>query len=349
MSYLSFVIVYCLKQLNGERSIYSVYHILKGKKSSQSIQDAHLYRLQPFFLSLPKLSRNYFDEKIQSLSDSQMIMLNEDSRAQLTPEGEKALEGMHSTFFFPEHMNGLLYGDRGFVFWRRLNLLTQVLSNHRHEETSYYPVQRNRSIQGWIKDFLHKNDDWDRMASSLFQELHESLTRENDPYIIVSRLTGYKDYGLTEMQAAEELKLHAEEYRYRFLDLIHSLIQWIDGNEGKYPILSSLSSLNQTRKNITLSTAKTYELFLSGHSIEEIAQLRKLKVNTIEDHFIEIILSQDQVDVDAFITPSELVHAISVIEELGTRRLKPIKDRLPHLSYFQIRIAIAKRGDRNDT
>jgi uncharacterized protein YpbB len=348
MTYLNYVIVYCLRQLNGERSIYSVYHILKGKKSSQSIQDAHLFQLNSFFLSLPNLSRDFFNRKVDELETGHFIRLNEESKAMLTEKGKDTIKQAKSTSFFPLHMDGLKYGDRANVFWRRLNLLVQVLSNHTHKETSYFPVQRSRSIQDWIKNFIREKSDRNLLSLSLHRELHKVLSElEEDPSILVFRLSGCGDYGWTELQTAEKLHLHVEEYRFRFLDLLHGVLAKLDRDKEIFPILSSISTVGEKQGNLTISTAKTFELYKQGHSIKEISKIRKLKVNTIEDHFIEIILTLNHFDTDRFIKPEELHDAASVMEELGTKRLKPIKDRLPHLSYFQIRIAIAKAGDRN--
>jgi uncharacterized protein YpbB len=348
MTYLHFILLYCFRQLNGERSIYSAFHILNGKKSSQSIQDSHLFQLQPLFQSLPSLGREYFDKKVKELEEQKFIELNDDSKAGLTVKGEEAVNS--SSVFFPSSMNGLVYGDRSIVFWRRLNLLVQVISNMNNKEISYYPVQRSRNVQEWIKKFLKGVPDRERLASELFSEIHDLLSATDeveDPSILVYRLTGFQDYGLTEVQTAEKLNLSGEEYRFRFLNLIHRLLSKIDQGENKFPLLLSLSTVSRLQKNLTLSTSKTYDLYKQGYSIEDISRIRKLKVNTVEDHFIEIILTHDHFDTDCFIPLAELKKAASVMKELGTRRLKPIKEKLPHLTYFQIRIAIAKAGEKN--
>jgi uncharacterized protein YpbB len=57
------ILLYCLKQLNGERTIYSIYHLLNGKKSSQTLQDAHLFSLKRYFGILESLTRESFDER----------------------------------------------------------------------------------------------------------------------------------------------------------------------------------------------------------------------------------------------------------------------------------------------
>ena len=49
LTFLQTIILFCLQKINGERTIYSIYHLLKGKKSSQTIQDTHLFHLQSLF------------------------------------------------------------------------------------------------------------------------------------------------------------------------------------------------------------------------------------------------------------------------------------------------------------
>ncbi|MEH7462882.1 recombinase RecQ, partial [Bacillus thuringiensis] len=39
---LQYTVLYCLKQLKGERTVSSIYHLLKGKRSSQTFQDGNM-------------------------------------------------------------------------------------------------------------------------------------------------------------------------------------------------------------------------------------------------------------------------------------------------------------------
>lgn len=40
---LQYTVLYCLKQLNGERTVSSIYYLLKGKRSSQTLQDGNMF------------------------------------------------------------------------------------------------------------------------------------------------------------------------------------------------------------------------------------------------------------------------------------------------------------------
>jgi uncharacterized protein YpbB len=350
LTYLSYVILYCFLQINGERSIYSVFHILKGKKSSQSIQDAHIFHLQPFFLSLPKLKRPYFNQKVKELEKAGLIALGESENAIVTPEGSNTVkEHFLGGDTFPSDMNGLIYGDQTRLFWMRLSLLVQVLSNAKRQENLYFPVQRNKHIQEWVKNCIRTNPDSDNLSSLLLKELTALLNiQSSDPSILVYRLTGYKDYGWTELQVAERLDMDVEEFRFRFLNLLHGMLSEIERDNSEYPLLYSISLKSDHRQNLTISTSKTYDLYKKGHSLEEISRIRKLKVNTIEDHVIELILTQEDLAIEPFITQEEYVKVLKVMKEAQTKRLKPIKEKLPQLTYFQIRVAIAKAGETRE-
>lgn len=42
---IQYTLLHCLKQLNGERTVSSIYYLLKGKRSSQTLQDGNMFRV----------------------------------------------------------------------------------------------------------------------------------------------------------------------------------------------------------------------------------------------------------------------------------------------------------------
>ena len=80
LTFLQTMILFCLQKINGERTIYSIYHLLKGKKSSQTIQDTHLFHLQPLFQTETNLSRNELEKIVAKfLSDQLLINISDQS------------------------------------------------------------------------------------------------------------------------------------------------------------------------------------------------------------------------------------------------------------------------------
>ncbi|MEK1830635.1 hypothetical protein AAAC51_20805 [Priestia megaterium] len=52
MNYIQVSILFCIKQLKGERTAYGIYHLLTGKKSAQTIQDGKILEFRFFFSHL---------------------------------------------------------------------------------------------------------------------------------------------------------------------------------------------------------------------------------------------------------------------------------------------------------
>jgi ATP-dependent DNA helicase RecQ len=82
----------------------------------------------------------------------------------------------------------------------------------------------------------------------------------------------------------------------------------------------------------------TYDLFVNGMSIKEIAIEREMSTTTIESHIIRSAEEGHPIDWD-HVLPNEYRHLIeAAVTEAATDKLKPIKELLPaEVSYFMIR------------
>ncbi|MDQ0213729.1 uncharacterized protein YpbB [Oikeobacillus pervagus] len=346
MSFLQEIVLQCIHLINGDRTVYAIYHLLKGKKSSQTIQDAHLYHLSKWFQTTPSLSREQFDGIIRLLVKQQWIQLNDQKAAIITKKGLAEIKAFEQKIDFP-YLNGWQLQDTAKIAWRRLNLLVQVASNLIYENTKYYPIERDESIQFWVKTYiqnLHLNRR--QLADQLYKEFESLLdSQEVDcPTLLTLRFTGENSTGKTVLQCAQILKIEHTEYYFRFLHLFHYCIQKILQNKEIFPLLYlTVQDVHQTIP-LTYSTMKTYRLFKEGNSIEEISTIRNLKISTIEDHFVEIALFHPQFSISLFISQEKIEKVLQIAHTLPNKRLKPIKERIPDLSYFQIRLVLAKYG-----
>lgn len=90
----------------------------------------------------------------------------------------------------------------------------------------------------------------------------------------------------------------------------------------------------------------TYKLFMEGLSIKEIAKERKMSSITIQNHLFKCAEEEDvEIDWDTFI-PREFEDAIiQAVEEVGSEKLKPIKEALPEeVDYMAIKAVMIKHG-----
>jgi uncharacterized protein YpbB len=350
MTYVEAVVLYCLKKIKGERTVFSIYHLLKGKRSSQTIQDAHLYSLTPLFYSYPIIDRGGFERLASKLHESQLIAELEPERYVLTEEGHSRLSEFFKQKPFPASLNGWLYGSSVENLWKRISLLVQVLSHYIRAEQKYYPVQREREVQRWIKSFLSEpSAPLNDLNQLLFSELISLVKQEtfpDNPEILICRLTGGDYIGLTRGQAADKFNLNEDEYWFRFLNLLHYMVNEVNDHKSSYPLLYSMMSDLVPEISLTQSSEETYKLLKRGFNIKHIAEIRRLKESTIEDHIVEIALNDKGFSIEEFVPPEEISSIIRKAKEVNKRKLKPIKDSLPQLSYFQIRLTLARYGDR---
>ncbi len=90
----------------------------------------------------------------------------------------------------------------------------------------------------------------------------------------------------------------------------------------------------------------TYELYLAGKSVEEIAEEREIKAETIYSHLALLFADgQHEIDLFKFMTVDELQRTLAAIQSVGkVDGLKPIYDALDgQIDYHKIRFAIAYR------
>lgn len=347
ITYIEGVVLALLKKINGERTIYSLFHLFQGKRSSQTIQDAHLYQITSYFNTFPSVTRGQLENLVYGLIEKHLAKEIADTKVVLTDKGMEVLERYLSEVPHPAYLNGWKYHQVTDVFWERLTLLIQVSSNLIHRERGFIPVRNKRETLSWVKQYirLHGEDRY-QLAEELYRELVASLDHENTrPELIVLRLTGYRKIGLTILQAAEITGLEPGRYHFEFLNCLHAMFNRIQNDPSGFPLLNAI--LNQTERKVplTLSTEKTYNLLLKGYTLEEVAAARSLKESTIEDHVVEIVLSLKEFSIDSYVSPEKQHRVVQAAKKNSAKKLKQIRERVEDATYFEIRLVLAKYGD----
>ena len=350
-SYLEVIVLHCLTLINGERTVYSVFHILKGKKSAQTIQDSYLYGISKYFRTYASLNREDFQEVLHYLHKQHFIEVTdfEKGNYKLTNTTKTTLEEHVKLQALPVHLKGLQYHMIAQSYWERFSLLFQALSNAMYRYTKYYSVQRDVSIQRWVKEFLLRSKDVRFLANQLYKELVSVLSEvdQQQADLFVLKLSGYESIGYSHKQIAACLDLDETFVHFTFLDTVHLLIEKADQNPKEYPVLAYIGSdlVTAHKSPITQSSLATLAYYKKGMDLDEIAKIRKLKRSTIEDHIVELAIYQADFDVNPFINERLLALILQVAAENGTKQLKQIKEAISEeVSYFQIRLALAKGG-----
>lgn len=336
---LSLLLLTIISRLDGERSIYAGLHLLRGKRSGQTLQDVEYYRLRDFFCLLPKLQIELFDEAVEQLKEARYISINEDSVVFLTKKGKEVMQTLPIYQF-----NGWDYRGREHVFFSRLSLIVQTLSYFRAGEKSFMPSQNDYNIQLFVKELLLKQGNLDHTFSNqLFEELQHSIAQSNmndsQKTIFVHRLGGYNNTGWTWKQLSDEMNITPFTLSLYFIESLHMLLHTINLS-SRYQLLAKLLTNIKVSTYLTESTVKTKVLFNRGMSMQEISQLRNLKMSTIEDHFVEISINDTAFPIREFVSSIDFDAVVAKSTELGTKRLRLLKDEFPSLTYFQLRLIL---------
>ncbi len=198
-----------------------------------------------------------------------------------------------------------------------------------------------------MKRWLFQHTHIKTLARSLYEEMHELLSyvEEKDANIFVWRLTSHERIGWTSEQIAYAINEEDVAVLLSFQNVLHFMLKMTEKETEKFPLLYSLRE--QKRAQLTSSAQKTWALLKEGYSLEQIAQLRGLKKGTIEDHIVEIATYIPTFVTTPFLEENKRKRIIQQARQLKTKKLRAIKEVLPDVSYFEIRLALA-RWERED-
>ncbi|MET1013377.1 MAG: helix-turn-helix domain-containing protein [Paenisporosarcina sp.] len=341
------ILLKMIDRLNGERTISAPFHLLRGKKSGQTIQDVKSYGLTDTFSIFPRLSKNKYKQTVEQLINLQLITLNQDKIPSLTQKGT-AIKNKLATLA----INGWLYRGNEMVFFQRLSLFIQTLSHVNAQAMNFIPIQKDEKIQKWVRRFISKVPyKTPEFANAVYQEIESCLYNaqltEIHRQLIVYRLTGFHITGHTWQQLAYDLQEEPIDVQLRFIEALHILLNEIFA-KPTYPILKSLAHEVRALNPLTDSASKTAQLYAAGKSLHDISTIRQLKQSTIEDHFVEMVMNGVWIEWTSFFPNNDIEELNRLIKTTSTHKLSILKEQFPYLSFFQLRLLLASRGVNND-
>ena len=330
------ILLTIFQRLHGERSAQGVYHILRGKRSGQTLQDVEYYQVKSYYALLPRLSASDFQQAVERLVVDGFIYIDE--LVYVTAKGQVATGSEMWRF------NGWDYRGLEREFGRRLALLVQTLSNLRSNETMFMPIQKELPTQQFVKGFLRSQSSPIKTLAELVRaELELAMTgaqlSDMQCTIVSGRLTGYQFTAFTWEQMAESIHIPLLSVQLYYLEALHILLDFIP-HQQDLPLLTQLAAGCRVETYLTQSAVRTKKLFGHGYSIEQIASLRNLKLSTIEDHFIEMAANVESFPYQQFVSNEQIDAVWQQIEQLQTKRLRLLKEQIPELSYFQLRLIV---------
>lgn len=337
---IQFILLQIFHKLNKQRTVSAAFHLLKGKRSGQTIQDVGIFRLHPYFALLPKLSRPVFDEEVKKMFPH-LVVIHEDGTFTLTEEGVQRAKDNPMLQF-----NGWHYRGNEHLFFSRLMLVVQSLSHYKNGQISFSPIIKDETTQRWVRSYLlWGNYQSGNMNALFFDEVLKSLKQaalsEQQHTILMYRLTGYKVTGWTWQQLANTYKTELLDIQLHYIEALHKWLHTIETN-AHYTLLQKMAEHIKITAVLTSSANETAILFRQGYSIQQISQIRRLKQNTIEDHLVEWALNDSSFSIEQFVTLEDQALVSQIVDAYDTKKLKVLYEIIGHLSYFQLRLILAK-------
>lgn len=338
------MILIALKRLRGERTDASAYHLLSGKRSSQTITDAKWFQLKDLFGALPELDKPQFERITASFYRRGWL----EAGGALGAEASAAIRTWENVVK-EAGFDGWTYRDTGRQFWRRIALLIQTLSHLYQQKKQFVPIIQDVAAQEWVKRKLaawgpEKYTVMNRLYEEMADCLHE--LKEVQAFIFAYKLTGAEALGKTTEQIARLQGMEKEEIEYLFQGTVHTLIKTAENQPGT--VLHECLDTEGTPQ-LTVTAEKTLDFINKGLSLEGIAYARRLKESTIEDHFVEIAGEIEGFSIDHLVPPNQQEAIRRVAVSLDTFKLKALKEQLSgDTTYFAIRLALAKGGEKGE-
>lgn len=338
------IILNCCSKINGSRTIQSIFHALTGKKSIQTIQDVHLFNIEKIYGIYKSLTIEDFNNYVNMLHEQNFIYQLKDNIYMISEVGEKWLK-QHETIYLLGNLNGLKYHSIDSIFFQRLLLFVQVISNYQMNNSSYIPIIDHPQIMKWVKRTFKKiKPNFPDQANLFYNELHLLLSKlkERDADLFVNRLTGYKHYGMSIQQLSKKYEISIFDIHVLFAQILHQMLETITVQSKQFLFMNSFLTDLMKNDSMTNSAQLTYQLIKKGHSIDEIAKIRNLKVNTIFDHIVEITLYDKSFSIHMYVTEEEQLEILNAVKKAKSTKLKTIKELLHNdISYFKIRLTLA--------
>ncbi|KIL48274.1 DNA helicase RecQ [Jeotgalibacillus soli] len=211
--------------------------------------------------------------------------------------------------------------------------------------------------QVWVKSAYQVQTAEAEYDSTLFEELRtlrSQLAKDNSvpPYLIFSDATLREMATAYPVEKSGILSIKGVGER-KFIEYGDAFIEVIQEHVKKHGVQApSKIQVDSVKKEAEVvspadqpSHLFTYNLLQEGQLILEIAKSRALSVQTIENHLVKSFKEGNPLPFEKWLEPEIEQQVLAVRETLAEPKLKSIKEALPdHISYFQIRMALAKNN-----
>ena len=323
-------ILSCIIRMNERFGMGLVTEVLKGSNS------AKIRSLGFDSLSTYGIMKDYSKDTIKNII-SFLI-----SEGYIVSTGDK-----YPILSLSASANDILFKNKSVFIKKKIE---KISTSNKHNKS------KNSNDTSNIEDL-----QYDENLFSLLKTVRMSIAKELHipPFIVCADISLKQMSTFFPLTVESLLKIHGigahkvEQYGEVFLNAISNYVIEnnidVSSNSIVTNINSDTSVVNHNSLTSILKEKKeethivTYNLYASGKSIDEIANIRELTKTTIENHLLKCYENGLDIDLTKYINTQYENDIISAITKLGCEKLKPLKEILPEeVSYFDIKYYVLK-------
>lgn len=341
LSYIDYLFLNCFSTIK-KRKEATLFYILTGKRTISTMLQCSQLDLEPYFGAMPDVKYPLLQGGLERLTTAGYLELSNDAEYVMTPFGEK-----ERAAFFEQHPGLQNKNQMRFALVlepikTRVLFLVQVLSEMRHHNKKYYPIETNEKEQLWVKKMMsEQNGNRSEYAEQFGMEilsLLESFTEEKAT-VFAYQFEGHQHVRKTVEQIAQIT--HSDEMEVKillqdgWLDMVAQSLH----EEDRLPLLSAIAKeIIQEKGLASHSAEQTMRYFKQGYSLPEIVSIRKLKQSTIQDHFSELAMLYPSFPFRSFVSEEEYAYLGRVIRGHERVDYREIQAAFPGITFFESRL-----------
>ncbi len=226
---------------------------------------------------------------------------------------------------------------------KQFYLLVQVASELSYQNNKYFAITNDLKAQQLFKNWFRRYG-----KTTLLGEITASLTDflahepELNAQLFCEQLTGHGRLGQTKAQLAKSYQLQIAEIEVGWRDLCARYAKYLLDQNFE---LAKLVMPYKRLTNLPASTEKTYSLFLAGKSIEEIADLRKIRKSTVQEHLLNVAILADDFPRERLLSPKIKKQIMDFFASCPVLdwKFQQLHESYPEISFFEYRLCQIER------
>lgn len=315
----------------------TLYHLLKGKRTTSVLLYGFLYDNLRFFQLTPELTERQFSKTLTQLFKQKLLQSDGESAAQITDLG---LQMLKRASYCYENLDNYRFGKTDADMWRLLQFSVQVVSHLSYSDKNYIPLEQSPLYQQQVKSLIKAlpKAQLIKTVKQEWQQLFSFLSKESANFF-AQQFSGYHTIGKTTAQLLDP-KLEAFERSLAAKEALHQLLSLILSLEENSLLQKFI--LPHMKLNENQSMNETSQYLKYNLSLDELAKRRNLKKSTVQDHLLELALVND-FPFDQYLSEESIRFLGNLEPPYQDWVYRVEKQQQPQLDYFEFRLYQIKK------